>query len=269
MAIREKFSAPRPKFLQEFEWLPRLIGVSAFFIAWQILAMNFPNDLMPFPVETFTLVLSLIESGAAVEQAKWTLFRTLVGFGGSMILGVSFGVIMGSNDFGRKALVPYVLMGIAVPSLVWGAAFTLILGFKNIAVIIPAIIVVFPFIALPVWKSVEDLDYDLVNMASAFNIPRRRLVRRILIPSVTPALASASRFALGTSFNIVTIGEMLATNNGVGEMIVYSYGVYMYEEAWAWLVLFMAIILTLEYGILKPIEKRVFAYRDDADFSLI
>ena len=255
--------------LPQIGWVPRLIGVGAFFIAWYALASVFPNELMPFPTETVALVIELIETGRAYTHVYWTLLRTIVGFIGTMLLGIAVGIGLGSNETSRKVLTPYVLLGITVPALVWGAAATLILGFNNAAVIIAAIIVVFPFIALPVWKSVEGIDYDLVDMAKAFDIPRGRLVRRLLIPSVTPAIASASRFALGTTFNIVTIGEMLATNNGIGEQIVYTYGVYRYEEAWAWLVLFMAVILTIEYGLFKPLERRALAYRQDADFSLV
>jgi ABC-type nitrate/sulfonate/bicarbonate transport system permease component len=255
--------------LSNISWTPRLIGVVGFFVIWTALASVFPAQLMPYPFETGQIVIELIVSGEALPEVQATLFRTILGFVGALAVAMFVGVSMGLNDFSEKLFTPWTILGLAMPALVWGALATLTIGYNNITIVVATVLTVAPFLILPIWKGVENIDYDLMDMARSFEVSNGRLIRKIVIPSILPAFVSTVRLAVATSWNIVIIGELLAANNGVGSALINTYRQYQYEEAWAWAALFMLLILAVEYLILKPLERRVFSYRVEYDFDMI
>lgn len=267
MATRERFGYGRIRVPSGLS--ARLLGIVLGIVGWYALALVFPNELMPFPDETLADTWDLVQSGVAYTHLRATLWRTLLGFIGSMILGSALGVLMGINNFGQRFFTPWVVVGLSVPAIAWAAVTTLIFGFSVLSPVTATVLTTFPYIAINVWKGVESIESDLVNMSRSFNISRPRMLLRLIIPSAAPFLFSGLRFGLAISWKIVTIAEIFAGNSGVGYKLMQTYQLYQFERAWAWAVLFMIVILIVEYALLKPLEKRVFEYRRDADFELL
>ena len=250
-------------------WIARAFGVLLFFVGWSAVASVFPMQLMPYPHQALLLTWELVQSGAVWKHLAATLSRMFWGFLGGMLLGIQMGVFMGIDDYQRKFLTPHVVLSLSIPHISWGVAATLIFGYDILAPIVATILVVFPFVAVNVWKGVEDIDGDLIEMSKSFDVSFLRTLRRVLIPNIAPSLFSASRLGLAMSWKAVTITEMFAASTGVGYKIVESYESIQFEAAWAWAVVFMIVILFIEYGIFKPLQRRVFEYRQDADFTTL
>lgn len=246
----------------------RAFGILLGLVGWFAVASVFPNELMPFPVETLVLTWDLVSSGTAIEHLADTLWRTLWGFVGAMLLGGAIGVLMGTNAYGRRFFLPYVVAGLSVPAIAWAAITTLVYGFSQLAPITATVAVTFPFIAINVWKGAEDIDADLVSMSQSFDVSNSRLLVRLVLPNAAPHLFSATRFGLAISWKIVTIAEIFASSSGIGYKLIQSYERYQFELAWAWAVVFMIVILVIEYGLFRPLERRVYAYRPEADLDV-
>jgi ABC-type nitrate/sulfonate/bicarbonate transport system permease component len=247
----------------------RLIGLLLGLVGWWVLATRFPNELMPFPLETLALTGELVRSGVVFPHLAATLWRTLWGFVGSVLIGGTLGVLMGSNRYGRRFVLPYIVAGISVPAIAWAAISTLIFGFSELTPIVATVAVTFPFVAINVWKGVENIDADLVAMSSAFGVSNVRMLWRLILPNAAPQLFAGARFGLAISWKIVTIAEIFASSSGIGYKLIQAYSRYQFEMAWAWAVVFMIVILLIEYAIFRPLERKVYEYRPEADFNVI
>lgn len=247
----------------------RGFGILLGLLGWMGIAMVFPNRLMPFPLETLSLTWDLIRTGTAFPNLIATMWRTLWGLLGAMIIGTSFGILMGINGYGEQFFKPYVIIGLSIPAIAWAAVTTLIFGFNLLAPVGATILTTFPYIAINVWKGVETIEADIITMSQSFNVSRLRILYRLIIPSTAPFLFSAFRFGLSISWKVVTIAEIFAASNGIGYQLVQAYTTYQFGQAWAWAILFIIVILVIEYGFVKPLEHRVFEYRKDADFTLL
>jgi ABC-type nitrate/sulfonate/bicarbonate transport system permease component len=250
-------------------WAPRVLAIVLTYGLWYGTASIFPENLMPYPIETLELAWGLYASGAAIEQLIPTLSRIAVAFVAAMTIGILLGIAMGSTDFGQKYFSPFVIIGLALPSIALAAIARLIFGFSFIAPVIAATVAVFPFITVNIWKGVENVDQELLEMSSAFEMSNRRLLRRVIIPNTAPSLFAAIRFGLALSWKVVTVVEVFAASNGIGFMVASSYDTFRFAEAFAWAVVFMVIVIFVEYLVLKPLEKRMFAYRQDVEFDLV
>lgn len=245
----------------------RLFGLSLGFAGWYALASVFPNQLMPYPLETLDLTWTLVAEGTVAPHLAVTLWRTLWGFVGAAAIGGVCGVVMGANRYGRQFVLPYVVAGISVPAIAWAAISTLIFGFSELTPIVATVAVTFPFVAINVWKGVENIDADLVAMSAAFGVSTRRTLWRLVLPNAAPQLFAGGRFGLAISWKIVTIAEIFASSSGIGYKLIQAYSRYQFEKAWAWAVVFMLVVLLIEYGVFRPLERRVYEYRPDADFD--
>jgi len=247
----------------------RLTGFILVIAGWYVLAWFFPENLMPYPLETVALTVDLITSGVVLPNLQATMIRTLFGFLGAMVLGLAVGILMGLNNYSMKFLNVYVVVGISLPAIALAAITTLVFGFSLLAPVTATVLATFPYVAVNVWKGVENIETDLVEMSSSFGVSRRRMLFRLIIPNTAPDLFTAFRFGLALSWRVVTIAEIFASSNGIGYKIINTYHRYQFEEAWAWALIFMSVILFIEYAIFKPLERRAFAYRPEADFSLL
>jgi ABC-type nitrate/sulfonate/bicarbonate transport system permease component len=250
-------------------WAPRVLAIVLTYGLWYGTASIFPENLMPYPVETLGLAWGLYASGAAIEQLIPTLSRIAVAFVCAMTIGILLGIAMGSTDFGQKYFSPFVVIGLALPSIALAAISRLIFGFTFIAPVIAATVAVFPFITVNIWKGVENVDQELLEMSSAFDISNRRLLRRVIIPNTAPSLFAAIRFGLALSWKVVTVVEVFAASNGIGFMVSSAYDSFRFAEAFAWAVVFMVIVIFVEYLVLKPLERRMFEYRQDVELDLV
>lgn len=244
-------------------WWAPAAGVAAGLVAWVILASVFPRNIMPFPTETLLITWELVVSGRATHHLSATLYRMFWGFIGVMILSIALGVILGFGRYWEDFATPYLMIFLAMPALAIAAGATLIFGFGDLAPIATAIITIFPYITMTVWKGVEDIDMDLVMMGSAFDASNRRLLRAVIFPSIAPALFTASRMGLSHSWRIVTLSEMFASGEGLGQAIISAYDFYRFSEVWGWAVIFLVIVLLIEFVIFKPVHRIMFAYRGD------
>lgn len=253
----------------------RLFGLLFGFIVWSGMAAVFPRNLLPGPLETLQITWNLMVTGQVWVHMSSTLVAIAFAFTGAVILGGFLGIFMGTSRLGLNFFTPYVNIGLSVPGLAWAATFFIVFGFDKIAGIteiapvIAGILTIAPYLAINIWKGVEDIDRDLMRMAFAFNTSRRRLLRRVILPSVAPQLFAALRFGVAISWKVVTVAEMFAAAEGIGYIMMESYQLYQYELAWAWAASFMILILIMEYGLFRPIEKRVFDYRVDAELDRI
>jgi ABC-type nitrate/sulfonate/bicarbonate transport system permease component len=252
----------------------RAIGLGIGFVLWSLLASQFPRELLPTPVETIGLAWGLVADGTAWIHISTTFQSLFWAFLFAMILGGTLGILMGLNSYSQNFFTPYVNIGLSIPGL--ASAAVAFLGFSygsippgplRFAPVAAATLTVFPYVAINIWKGVENIDHDLLRMANAFSISRRRILWRVVLPNIAPQIFSAVRFGLAIGWKVTIIAELFAGSAGVGYKLEHAYQVYQYEEAWAWAAVFLFIIILIEYGVFKPIERRAFDWRTDVELS--
>ena len=243
-----------------------VVGAAA---GWYGLASIFPHNLMPFPLETISLTWELIASGEVWVHLWATLSRTFVGFVGAIVLGIIVGIVMGANNFGENFATPYILVGLTIPGIAWAAVFVIVFGLGFAAPTLATVVTVFPFIALYIWKGVENIDGSLIDMSQSFEISTPRLIRRVVIPNIAPALFTAARHGIALSWKVETTAELFASRHGIGAILIANYRTFKYAEVWAWAFLFVIILVIVELTILRPLERKTFDYREGPDFRFI
>lgn len=250
------------------DMLARLAGILLFFLIWTYIASIFPEQLMPAPIETVEIAWRLTADGIIAPHLIATLSRVVAAFIISMLLGVTVGVFMGSFEFVRNFMTPYVMFTLSLPGVAVVLINILIFGFTETTIVLTAVAITFPYVVINTMEGVEDIDQDLVTMSQAFDISRLRLLRRMVLPDVAPSLFASVRFSISIGWRLVVTAEAFGSGTGVGYKLLQTFAAYRFEESFAWALVFMIVIILIEYGIFKPLERRVFDYRGDVGFAV-
>jgi len=242
------------------------IGLLGILATWTLIAILYPLAVAS-PIDTLIemYVLLVDETTLLRETLSISLFRILIGFSASLILGVLIGLTMGLSNRNEEYLYVVVLTGMMIPSLSWAMITLVILGLNETAIILAIVLTTTPFITVTLWEGVKDIDRDLFEMADAFHITRRDRYRHVIGPQLSPYIFSAARYGLGLCWKITVIVELLGAGEGVGFQLNRQFGLFNLEGVFAWTMYLVVIMIFIEYGIIRTISKRVFKWREIGD----
>lgn len=243
----------------------RILGITSIFILWQVASMLSPDGVLASPYEVMrSVVLYVLPDDLFFVHVGSTLLRIIVGFTISFVLGCSVGILMGINPYIESLCSDYVTIGISIPNLAWAIIGVLWFGMNYFTPVFSVIMVATPYVAINIWEGVKNVDKSLVDMGKAFSVSKWKNIRHIYIPSILPFAFSGIRLAFSVSWKLVVLAEVFTSSEGIGFMIYYWFQNFEMALVLAWVIIFCCIMFIYEYGIIKIIEKRLFAWRQEA-----
>ncbi|MFB6142761.1 MAG: ABC transporter permease [Halorientalis sp.] len=257
-----------PDVLLQDQRLVFLESVVSIALVWWLVAVGLGvTDLISSPVIVAGSFYDLAVSMEWVPHLIATLRRTVYGFVATMLLGSVLGIAMGISSFWEKALQDYIIVGLALPSLFAAVFAAMWFGLNDVTPMVASAVIAFPFLTQNVYEAVKNIDHRLLEMSSAFDVSRSRVIRRVVVQSVMPSFFAGSRYAFSICWKITTLAELVAASNGVGYMIEAQMQRRSITGVITWTVLFMLVILFLEYGVLQRIERHVFEWRAESEIA--
>lgn len=250
-------------FVRDFraDVLPRLLFLGVFIALWHIIAMSFSRGLLPPPEAVINESIIILQSGEFFYHMLNTLRRVLVAFLAAWVASIALGVWMGLSERAEKFFDMGVIIGLTIPGLAWAIIMVMLFGLRPLTAYLAVFVVVFPMITLNFWEGVKDIDTQLVEMGEVFEFGTVRTIRHVVLPQLIPYMLSAGRLALGLAWKLVVVVEFLGFGNGIGYMLTTEYNLFNMDGVLAWTALFTLIMLLIEYGGFKFLERRYLAWR--------
>lgn len=174
-----------------------------------------------------------ISSPSAVILRLWTWFRdgsiflhiwatvyaTLLGFIIGAVLGVLGGIWLGVSPFFSRLLSPYIWAFNALPKVALAPLLILWFGLGiQSKVALSAVLVVF-LVFVNTFSGVREVDQDLIDGVRLMKAKRRQLLTKVILPSATSWIFVGLKTALPYALIGVIIGEMIASNRGLGYLV--------------------------------------------------
>jgi ABC-type nitrate/sulfonate/bicarbonate transport system permease component len=261
-------SRPLPSFTKVLKSnrTARLLFPVAVLALWQLGYLLIASQILPSPAEVLNFMwdeirLDTLSRHTLYQSFAISLGRLVIGFSIAMVVGTAIGLLMGLSKPVEYFLYDTVVVVLAIPSLVWGLMTGLLLGFGNKAPIVTVIAVGIPFVILNVLEGVKNSPKELSDMARSFNVPRRRVVRHVLIPSLLPFLFAALRYGFANGWKGLVLAEVFAASNGAGWTIRYWYDAHRGQGVIGYALFFVLFALFIERGVFERMSRRVFRWR--------
>lgn len=257
-ALHDRSSRP-----SRFHLIQALSAVGAL-VLWVLLAQTLPPEVLPGPVQVSSALWDNLLSGQLAFHTAQSLLRVFVSFLVAMAVGIPVGALMGLSPRFEAATVIWVTVLLTIPALVYLILMFMWFGLNEVSTILGIAITGLPSIIIIIWEGAKGIDNRLGAMARAFGVSAPRRVLGVLVPQLVPHFFSATRFGLGAMWKITVFAELLGRSDGIGFQLNYWYQLYNMKQVLAWSLSFTIVMIVLELGIIKQLERHFFAWRPSA-----
>lgn len=194
----------------------RLTAPVLIVVAWQLAAPLIGSRLLPMPLEVVEEIGVLAVEGTIWSAFATSLVRLAIGLALAFVIGGSLGLLLGLSPRAEAFAHDFIVIGLTFPYLIWGILVSMWFGFGDIGPILVVFIAALPFFMVNISEGVRDVSRDLLDMARSYGVPRSRLLRHLVIPSLSPFLFAALRYGLANGWKGLVLAEVFAATSGAG-----------------------------------------------------
>ncbi len=212
--------------------LPPLVALVILLTIWQIFCPEGSTGL-PGPVqvwkETFDpyIINPFFDKGLTNKGLGWqvlaSLQRVVLGFSIAAVVGVSVGILVGSNKLIFKAIDPIFQVLRTVPPLAWLPLSQVIFRSNEpSAIFVIFITAVWPILINTI-VGVQQIPQDYINVKRVLRLSKVTYITKILLPAALPYIFTGLRIGIGLSWLAIVAAEMIIGGVGIGFFIFDSY----------------------------------------------
>jgi NitT/TauT family transport system permease protein len=230
--------------------------IIGFFVAWEVLCAGFGvRDLvLPRPSQIITTLISRLP--AIWPHAIQTLYTTIVGFALGILFGVLIGTIIGSSRLAYDVAYPLLVGFSSIPKVAVVPIFVLWFGAGTVPAVLTAMILcIFP-IVVNVATGLATTEPELEDVMRALKASKLDILVNVGLPRAMPYFFASLKVAITQAFVGTVIAETVASNRGIGNLMMIASSSFDVPLVFAGLLILAALGVTL-YLIFSFIESRV------------
>ncbi|MFV0243576.1 MAG: ABC transporter permease [Qingshengfaniella sp.] len=223
------------------------------------------HDNTTFIASPFEVMAHL--PGFLAEKATWvniavTLARVALGLGLGIVAGFVTAFAMRQSRLAREVLGYYVTGALRTPSAIAAILAVAIFKGNEAGYVFVVAFITFPYMAVGLRDGLDSADRELDELGQVYHLGLITRVRHVLAPFVAPYIFSALRNAHALAWKVVVVAEIFgAARVGFGAAFEHAWSYMLMIEVHLWLLVFMAIVLFAEYGVIRRLERFVFRWR--------
>ncbi len=236
--------------------LPFVLVIVTYLVASHLRLEANPGDkLLPAP-QSFVAAMEQMAVEADARTGRrllwhdtWaSLRRLLLGLGISSVIGMAFGVAIGTIPYLRTSLAPFVTVISMVPPLAILPVLFIVLGLGELSKVVLIVIGVAPFLMRDLALHVGSLPTEQIVKAQTLGASSWQIVLRVVLPQSLPRLLDALRLSLGPAWLFLIAAEAIAATDGLGYRIFLvrrylAMDIILLYVAWITLLAFLLDLL--------------------------
>ena len=238
-----------------------LTGVFLLLALWQAGHEAFGSLVLPDPAEAISVALGYLSETEGLGQIGITARRAFIGFLLASLGGVSLGMLAGVSVTLVVLSRPFVTVMLGVPPIAWIVLALLWFGGTDGAPIFTVFITTFPIVFAAALQGMHMRDGALEEMATSFRSNRCYRLIHVRAPQVVSYVFPAWVTALGLSWKVVVMAELLASADGIGAGLSSARVNIDTAATMAWIIVVVSILLITEYFFIDPLKRRVEAWK--------
>ncbi len=206
----------------------------------------------------------MLQDGSLVLNSLVTGSEALTGF----LLGNLFGAMIGIGLWYSEAVArvarPYLVGLGALPVFAIAPMTILWFGVGIGAKIALAFLSTVFLAAAQAFKGAQEVDPLLLQRFRMFGASRQILFRRLLLPSAMVWIVASLRLTFGAALLGAFVGEFIASDRGIGHLIVRASGLYDTPRVLVGVAVMIAMALTSDL-VIDRVEQRLFKWRGNLE----
>jgi ABC-type nitrate/sulfonate/bicarbonate transport system permease component len=240
-------------------------GILVILLVWQIMSQVLDLELiLPQPltvlrnvVRTLTLTEKPWLYGPNIYvHLSHSFLRAMTGFAAAAVLAIPLGLAIGRMTTLREYVMPSIKGIYPIPGIAWIPLAILWFGLGDAAVVF----VVFATTFFPLFFNTEAgarmISPTVLDAGRCFGARGLVFFFRIVLPATVPYIITGLRISLGGAWRMIVAGEMLASQDGIGYLLMESRFQFRAVDLMTAMILVAVVGYATEKLIVDTIEKR-------------
>ncbi|TBL71090.1 ABC transporter permease [Paenibacillus thalictri] len=238
------------------------LGIVVILVLWEIVcrAGLIPPLFLPAPSAIIMDGWDMLTSGELHANILASLYRIAIGYAIGAVCGIVFGLILGFSRWVDAVFTPIVYSIYPIPKIALLPLIILWLGIGETPKFTMIALGVFFPVVINTFSGVKNVDPIWIKAAVTFGSSRFNVIRKVILPGSLPMIFAGLKLAAGTSLLLLVSAEMIASQQGLGSMILH-YGNLMITSKLMVGVLILSILGLLFNRALQWLERKLLPWK--------
>ena len=233
-------------------WAIRLGLLGVVLLAWEVLCGSPKTEWAPIdkfwtsqPSDIVARLAEWTTRGTLWLHLLITLQEMVIGLVIGSVVGIGLGFLLGQNVTLARVLDPFIMAIYSIPKLALAPLFILWFGVGLEPKIVLVSTACFLLLFLNTYSGVRDVDRELLDIIRLMGANQRDLTFKVVLPSANPWILTGLKAAVPYSLIGAVVGEIMASNRGLGYLLIHAQGQYDTAGVFAAIVVLMVMGLLL------------------------
>jgi NitT/TauT family transport system permease protein len=236
------------------------VTITLSIVLWQVgvRLFNIPRFILPAPTE---ILAAMNQWGQVImRHSLITVGSTLLAFTLALVGGVLLGSIIGSSRLAYLSLYPLLVGFNTIPKVALVPLLAIWFGLGMIPAVVTAFLLAFFPIAVNVAVGLETVEAEMRDVLRSLGASAWEIFIKVGLPHSMPYLFASLKVSISSAFVGSVISETVASNGGLGFLIVSASSSFDVPLAFAGLIA-LGIMGILLYTFFAALERYVLAWR--------
>lgn len=236
----------------------KILGAAAFWISvWYAAAALIGKEIfLPYPHTVAIRFGTLVQSFEFWQTAAASLIRIVIGFAAGVVLGFILALATHYSKIAEVLISPALRTVRAIPVVSFILLAFLWLDNDAIPVFI-ALLMVVPIVWQNIEAGLDSLNRELLEMATVFQLSRKKTVLKVIFPQLLPHLYSGCMTGLGLAWKSGIAAEVISYPTiAIGKAMNNAKVTLQTADVLVWTVVVVLLSILFEGGLKLLFKKR-------------
>lgn len=230
-------------------------------LLWELLSRHLIGTFwISKPTDIISRLYEWYSTGFFFPHLWMTLKEMGVGFAIGLVLAIAASLLLGTRRVLANVLDPFMMAIWSVSGIVLGPLFILYFGTGFTAKMVLVAVTVFFLIFFNTFTGIRSVDKGWIDALRLMGASERTIFQKVILPASALWIFSSFKNAIPYTLVAAVVGELIASQKGIGFLIEEASGVMDTTGVFAALINLMIIGLILN-EIVEQTEKRVLHWK--------
>lgn len=210
-------------FTRRYKWEPLvlpLVTAALLLAVWHFSVKWTGTTVFPTPLDVQHGIEELVRRGLLWGYIADSLKRVAIGYGIAAAVGIPTGLLLGWYPGAAQVVNPVIQMLRPISPLAWIPVAIVLFGVGDLAAIYLIFLAAFFPIVVSAMSGVRNVPTVYRRAGRNFGLSPAKLLARVVLPAALPQMLVGLRIALGIAWLVVVAAEMIASDSGLGYLVI-------------------------------------------------
>lgn len=243
-------------------WILRATFLAFVLLSWELSSGRLTSEFFisrpSLIADQFT---DWLVNGTIFYHGAITLLEAVSGFLLGAMFGMAMGVWLGRAETTAEVLDPFIMMFYSLPKVALAPLFVLWFGIGIDMKILLTATIVFFLVFLNTYTGVRSVSRELIAILRLMGASQRHVLTKVVLPSAITWVFTGLRLSVPYALIGAIVGELIASNRGLGYLLANSAGQFDTTGVFAALIAIMIMAFFLNATV-KGLELKAMPWRD-------